>query len=220
MKRRVLVALLGLAGVWAGLFWMDSRGGSLEEPVSPQPSRSSAPEKHYVTPRQLTASGAMADRVVVPFRVPDQDGKSVALAELSAGRPLVLVFIKRDCPCSVEFEPFFHRVYEAYRGGVRFAGVIDGPPEVARRYADANHVPYPVLADAEMRLVRTFGAENGAYVALLTPDGILDMLWPGCSVEMMQELGRRIATLAGVDEVPIDATGMPEALLTGCPYSS
>jgi peroxiredoxin len=162
----------------------------------------------------------MSNRLVVPFRALDQDGRTATWADLAEGQALVLVFIKKDCPCSVEFEPYFHRVFEAYRSRVRFAGVIDGPPDVARRYVDANHVPYPVLADAELRLIAEVGAENGAYVALLTPNGVLDTVYPGCSVEMMQELSRRIAALSGVEAVPIDATGMPEVLLTGCPYSS
>jgi hypothetical protein len=73
--------------------------------------------------------------------------------------------------------------------------VIDGDVEVAQRYAEANRVPYLVLADPKRVLISRFGAENGAYVALVTPAGILDTLWPGCSAEMMLELSRRAAQL-------------------------
>jgi peroxiredoxin len=162
----------------------------------------------------------MTNRPVAPFTAVAHDGQPVGWAELSAGRPLVLVFIKKGCPCSVEFEPFFHRVEKSYRDCVRFAGVIDGPADVARRYAQANQVPYPVLADAERQLIGRFQAESGAYVALVTPAGVLDTLWPGCSAEMMRELSRRIAALAGVEERPVDCTRMPNALMTGCRFSS
>src|SRR5262249_48053273 len=61
-------------------------------------------------------------------------------------------------------------------------------------------------------------AKNGGYVALVRPDGAIDTLWPGCSSEMMRELGRRIAELAAVTERSIDVAGMPGALATGCPF--
>src|SRR5262245_61964927 len=101
MRRRVLCSVAGLTVLWAGLWWFDSRGDQPHRPNSPEPA---VPEKHYVTPRQLAASGAMSNLVVVPFSALAHDGRRLSLAELSGGRPLVLVFIKRDCPCSVEFE--------------------------------------------------------------------------------------------------------------------
>src|SRR4051812_23955870 len=176
MRRRFFSSVAGLAVLWAGLLWMRYHGGQPGEQVSPprppEKPGPSAAEKHYVTPRQLAASGAMTNRPVAPFTAVAQDGRRVAWAELSAGHPLVLVFIKRNCPCSVEFEPFFHRVEMSYRGCVRFAGGIDGPADVARRYAEANRVPYPVLADPGHRLIARFRAESGAYVALVTPGGV------------------------------------------------
>jgi peroxiredoxin len=216
IMKRILFAAVVLAAVWIGVLWTRHPGEPAMVPAAPPP----VAEKHYVTPRQLAATGAMSSRAVAPFAAVDQDGRAVEWAGLSGGRPLVLVFIKRDCPCNVELEPFFHRVAQTYRDCVRFAGVIDAPVEGAARYAEANGVPYPMLADAERRLISRFEAENGAYVALITPDGVLDTLWPGCSAEMMRELGRRIAACAGVAERPLDCTGMPGALLTGCPFSS
>jgi hypothetical protein len=154
-----------------------------------------------------------------PITVVGHDGKRRNWKELAAARPVVMVFIKRGCPCSVEFEPFFHRLSRAYRGPVCFVGVIDGGVETARRYSEANRVPYLVLADPRRVLISNFRAENGAYVALVTPAGILDTLWPGCSAEMMLELSRRIAHLAGIKEQRIETTGLPNVLTTGCPFA-
>jgi hypothetical protein len=130
----------------------------------------------------------------------------------------VLVFIKKDCPCSVEFEPSFHRLERCYKGRVRFFGVIDGSVTDARHYAEANRVPYTVLADPDRAIITRFKAENGGYVALLTEGGVVDTLWPGCSALMMKELGRKISTLAGVEERPVEVSGMPPVLTTGCPF--
>jgi peroxiredoxin len=173
---------------------------------------------HYVAPWQLVESNGMVNRVVDDLEALASDGRHMGWAQISAGQPVVLVFIKSGCPCSIEFEPYFHRVEQAYRGVVRFAGVIDGNLDSARRYASEQHVPYPVLADADRKIIRRFGAKNGCYVSVLTPNGVIDGFWPGSSAEALQELGRRIAKLAGTEERPLDVSGMPKALTTGCHF--
>jgi hypothetical protein len=120
----------------------------------------------------------------------------------------------------VEFESFFHRLEERYRDVADFVGVIDAGADLARSYAKVNAVPYRVLADPGRTIIARFAARNGGYVALLGPGGEVDTLWPGCSVEMMRELGRRIAALGAVAERPLDVSRMPKVLTTGCPYSS
>jgi peroxiredoxin len=187
----------------------------VEAPALPRPS---AVEKHYVTPRQLAAAGSMQGSRATSLSALSEDNVPVAWAELVDGQPLLIVFIKNGCPCSVEFEPFFHRLERAYRRAVRFVGLIDGEPDDARRYRTANAVPYPILADPTGTVAEHFHAENGGYVALLDRAGAVDTLWPGCSAEMMQQLGRRAAELAGVEERPLDLTGLPRVLTTGCPY--
>ncbi len=177
-------------------------------------------EKHYVTPRQLAAANGMVARVVRDSSVTMADGHGLAWEELSAGLPVVLVFIKAGCPCSVDFEPFFHRVEKRYHGEAHFVGVIDADPTTARRYAREQHVPYPILADPDRQLIRRLRAENGGYVMLLTPQGVIDGCWPGCTADTMRELGRRIARLAGVTERPLNLSGMPGPLTTGCPFES
>jgi hypothetical protein len=208
-----------LLTAWAGTYWTTCRR-SAEPPLSSRPPRSPQYEKHYVTPQQLAAAGAMSAQSPGLVATIAHDGRRRTWQELSGGDPVVVVFIKKGCPCNVEFEPFFHRLYRAYRRSVRFIGVIDGGVDTARRYAEDNQVPYLVLADPERVLISRFRAENGAYVALVTSAEVLDTLWPGCSAEMMRELSRRIAELAGVEEQPIETTDLPAALTTGCPFAS
>ena len=76
-----------------------------------------------------------------------------------------------------------------------------------------------MLADPEQVLISRFRVENGAYVGLMTPAGVLDTLWPGCSAEMMRDLSRRIAARAGVEEQPVATSGLPDVLTTGCPFA-
>src|SRR5262245_9920469 len=62
-------------------------------------------EKHYVTPRQLTSAGSLAERRV---------------GGLATGKPLALLFLKHGCPCNDDFEPFFQRLRRAYGDRVDF----------------------------------------------------------------------------------------------------
>jgi peroxiredoxin len=199
------------------LWWLTDSGTDVTSSRQPRVPRLAAQE-HYATPAQLVESGALAGRKVPSISAVARDGTVFTWSGTSGARPLVLVFIRRDCPCIVEFEPFFHRLAGRYRDIVEFAGVIDADVDAALAYAAANKTPYRVLADPDQKIIDRFEAKNAAYVALLRPDGAIDTLWPGCSAEMMRELGRRIAELGDVPERSIDVAGLPGALTAGCPF--
>jgi hypothetical protein len=205
------------AVAWAALWWLSDPGTDASSARRPGLSRPKV-QKHYVTPVQLAAAGALADGKVRSLSAVAHDGTPFTWPGTSATRPLVLVFVRRYCPCNVEFEPFFHRLAARYGEVAEFADVIDAGVDAARAYAAANKTPYRVLADPDRAIIDGFEAKNGGYVALVRPDGIIDTLWPGCSAAMLRELGRRIAELGAVTERSIDSDGMPGALTTGCPF--
>jgi peroxiredoxin len=218
--------ILGGVGALLVAFWAAGKWTGGATPAAPpgagEKSAASAVdhrrEKHLVTPQQLADSNAMLSLAADGLEATGHDGRPRRWADLSGGQPVVVVFIKDDCPCSAEFEPFFQRVAALYRDRVRFVGVIDAPVETAGQYAAEQHVPYPILADTERRIIRRLKAQNGGYVALLTTEGVIAGFWPGCSVATMTDLGRGIAGLAGVAERPLDVTGRPGPLTTGCPF--
>jgi hypothetical protein len=217
----------GIAGIltvaaavaWATLLWLADRE-CCEVPARGVIRAKPAVEKHFVTPDQLVECGALAERRVEPFSAVAHDGAQFTWPAAGVARPLVLVFIKRGCPCSVEFEPFFQRLEERYQDAADFVGVIDADVRSARSYAVANKVPYRVIADPDHAIINRCEAKHGGYVALLGVNSQLDTLWPGCSAEMMRALGRRIAELRAIAERPLDVSGMPKILTTGCPFAS
>ncbi len=218
MRRTTPQILAACAAVaWAALWWLTDLGTG-ESSSRERRLPTTASQKHYVTPSQLIDSGALANRQVQSISPVAPDGTVFTLSGMSETRPLVLFFIGRNCPCSVEFEPFFHRLAGRYPDVAGFAGVIDAEADAALAYATANKTPYRVLPDPERAIIGRFEAKNGGYVALVRPGGVIDTLWPGCSAEMMRELGRRIAELGAVRERSIDVAGMPGALTTGCPF--
>jgi thiol-disulfide isomerase/thioredoxin len=178
-----------------------------------------SPADHYVTPRQLIASGETGQQNVTELALVTNEDRRLGWQELSDGRPVVVVFVKQGCPCSRRFEPYFHQLAAAYGQHVQFIDVIDGSVEVAQRYAAANQVPYPVVADEDHAMIRRFEARGGAYVALVDPTGVVATLSPGCSVEMMDDLSRRIAVLTGQDLAVCDFEGLPGGLTSGCPFT-
>jgi peroxiredoxin len=218
MKRTIPPILAVCAAIaWAALWWLTDLGAdasSRSHPGVPRPANN----KHYVTPAQLTESGALADRKVQSFAAVAHDGTVFAWSGANGPRPLVLMFIRRDCPCNVELEPFFQRLAGQYQDVALFAGVIDAGADAALAYANANKTPYRVLPDPDRAIINRFEAKNGGYVAILRTDCTIDTLWPGFSAEMLRDLGRRIAKLGAVTERSIDVAGMPAALTTGCPF--
>jgi hypothetical protein len=213
------ILTVAAAVAWATLLWLTVRQRS-EIPAREIILAKPAVEKHFVTPEQLVECGALAERRIEPFSAVAHDSTRFTWPAMGGARPLVLVFVKRGCPCSVEFEPFFHRLEQQYRDIAEFVGVIDANADSARAYAVANKVPYRVLADPDRAIIARFEARNGGYVALLGGNGELDTLWPGCSAEMMRALGRRIAALRALAERPLDFSDMPKVLTTGCPFAS
>jgi peroxiredoxin len=207
---------LGVALVWGAL------AGAVYLPSSTSaPSKETAvvPEVHYVTPAQLTAAAQLGEQRITLTGM-THEGRPFDWSRFAVGRPVVIVFIKQGCPCSVQFEPFFRRLEDAYSGAVRVLGIIDGDCATARRYVETAQVKHPVLADPERTLIGRFKAENGGYVALVRPDGTIAVLWPGLSASMMRDVSQQFALLADVEEQVIDTKDMPAALTTGCPYGS
>jgi peroxiredoxin len=189
-------------------------------PVSPLDASAASKDArpHYVTLSQLADSNEMVRDVIASLEAVASDGRQLGWEEISGGQPVVLVFIKNGCPCSVECELFFRRVERLYRASARFAGVLDGDVDSARRYATEHQVPYPVLADAKRTIIGRLQAKNGCYASLLRPDGVIVGNWPGSSADALRDLGRRIADLTGVAERPLDVTSIPNVLTTGCPF--
>lgn len=220
MLLRSRAAILALLVALVGGAWLLLDDADRQILANAPDSTARTQQPHYVTPQQLKASNAMVDGVVDGLTVTTSDGSSLGWSELSDGAPVVLIFVKQGCPCSIEFAPHFQQVEATYRGAVRFADVIDADVARAGRWKHDHDVAYTVLSDADRKLIRRFGAKNGAYVALLSPDGRIDRFWPGFSRDALRELVGRIAVLTGRTPRAVDPGDLPAALTSGCPFGS
>ena len=205
--------ILGLAFLWyrADAIPSADRGPMVVVGVA-------AEQEHRVTPSMEAASKAMADREAPPFRLRGGDGRTYDSADLIGREPLVLVFIQDGCPCSASAEPFFDRLHRAYGEASTFLGVIDGGPDVASAWVSEHGTPFPVLADADMEVIRAYDIRNSAYVALIDRDGSIVAIWPGYSSEILVEISERLAAMTGLNVADVGDDEAPLLPYSGCPF--
>lgn len=219
MKTQVgLVVYPGLAALAFAAFRPQSPSASPGEHGSRSPGSVTARPEHRVTARMLGMAGEASGMWARPFVAPAGDGGAYSLSELTNSRPLVLLFIKEGCPCSESAQPFFNRLHEAYGDRANFAGVIDGDVEAARAWGMLNRVPFPILADPGLEIVRGFAVRNSAYAVLVGNGGRVEKMWPGYSAAVIEELSGEIARLAHSDRRLIAAADAPAEMYSGCPY--
>jgi peroxiredoxin len=216
MKNRlVLVLAIASAGV---IFLVQRARQSGLEGNDPRAGWFRHPEEHKVTSEMLSQAAKLVDTQAQRFHVLASDGATYDLDQLVKDRPVVLLFIKEDCPCSTEAQPFFNRMHAAYGEKVAFLGVIDGGEAVAREWARRRKPGFPLLCDPDLEIVRQYKALNSVYVALVVPGGKVSGFWPGFSAKMLEELSVRLAELTHEPRKPIDTTDAPDEMVSGCPY--
>jgi peroxiredoxin len=175
--------------------------------------------RHPITSQMLKDASRWSLKSAPAFATSDADGKAQDLKDLISSKPLVILFIKEGCPCSIEAQPVFNKLSEAYKGKVAFLGVINGDGKVAQEFAKTNEMAFPVLPDPKLEIVKPYGAERSVYVALVAQDGKIDKLWPGYSKTMMSEMNERIAHLAGIPPKTVDFQLVPNKMTSGCLFS-
>ena len=173
---------------------------------------------HPVTETMTEAARARVGERATDREAAGTDGRSHSPASDSKGRPLVLFFLQDGCPCSEAADHYFRRLQAAYGTRANFLGVIDGEMATALDWAASHDTRHPILADPGRKIIAACGAERSAYVMLVGRGGAVEALWPGYSSKMLEELGSRLARLAGGSEVALDTRGAPAELVSGCPF--
>ena len=117
--------------------------------------------------RDATAMGA-GDRFVGALRVgdrapaftlPDARGGDIALADLLAGGPVVLVFYRGGwCPyCNLQLAAFQSALTELRAAGAALVAVSPQTPDESLSVAERHTLEFPVLSDAGNAVARTYG---------------------------------------------------------------
>src|SRR4051794_40301738 len=102
------------------------------------------------------------------FSLPSVHGRPLALAELRARGPVVLVFVSEECPtCAMTLRRLAPLADTLADAGVTLAAVFEDPVEVAARSARASGFDGTVLAEPAPYEV------SGAYALDAVPTTVL-----------------------------------------------
>lgn len=205
---KALLAVLALAAVVAGAKLFASSG---PPPVqSNMPNMATGP-RHPVDGKMRELSRSLEGRPAADFTLPRFGGQPVRLSSLWKDRPVVLVFTKDRCPCSLEAQPHFSALARAHSATARFVGVMDDSPAAAGKFAEDLSAPYPMLSAPGPAVFAAYAAERSVYVTLVGKGGKIVRQWPGYSKSMLKELDSMLGEPSAGD-----FEGAPEEATSGC----
>lgn len=106
----------------------------------------------------------------------DLNGKSADPLKSSAGRVVVLLFLRRECPISGRYAPTIQRISAEHQNDTRFYLVFpdksDTPADI-RKYLDDFRYSIPAVRDPEHVLVKLAHAQFTPESAVLDRKGML-----------------------------------------------
>jgi len=147
------------------------------------------------------------------FKLPDQDGNKVRLADL-AGETVVLYFYpKADTPgCTTQACGIRDRAADYEAAGATVLGVSPDSPDKLRKFADKHGLPFTLLSDADHKIAEKYGVwvEKSMYgrsymgvqraTFVIGPDGGVKKIFPKVSPKKHDE-----QVLAALDELNASA---------------
>ena len=173
--------------------------------------------RHPVTEEMLMAAGKFSAKPAPFFKLKDIHGNAAQIG--GAGKkPQFVYFILKGCPCSVDAQPLFNRMYARYKDKVDFIGVISSGVSDAKDYAGENNVLNAVVSDTDKKIIHAYGAKQSVYSALVGTKGEIVKIFPGYSQSMLVELNDRLAQMTGTETQPFDAALAPKQYATGCNF--
>lgn len=178
----------------------------------------SAPARHPVTAQMVETTGRMARKRAFPLDALDTTGKRVRLVDLLDRGPVLVVFVMEGCPCSIEAQPYFARLANAFRGKIQFVEVTTGSPDEAKEWAVHFTCDYPVISDPKKRIVKAMHATNSAWSILIDRDGSIVKSWPGYSQSLLGDMATALYAAARTPPGSLDFSDAPRAQSAGCAF--
>ncbi len=94
------------------------------------------------------------------FTMRDKDGKALKLSELRGKKDVVIYFYPKDFTpgCTTEATEFT-RDYEKFKdAGIEIIGISPDDEESHQRFCQKMSIPYPLVADTNNEISRSYGA--------------------------------------------------------------
>lgn len=171
---------------------------------------------HPVTKDMSAAADSLGALRAPGFNLPSVEGPSYSLKQLTDGRPLLIFFIEKECPCCLGAKFFVDKMLDLYGDSINAVGIINADIGVAKAWKKATKPRFTVLMDPRQEVISAYKAERGVYTTVIGPDGMISKAYPGYSLDSLKEMSQRIAKLAGVPAKEFKSQAAPERLTSGC----
>jgi peroxiredoxin len=156
--------------------------------------------------RTLLPAGSTAP----DFRLARLEGGEMALAEILAGGPALLVFYKITCPVCQMALPFLERIHAAANGAAQrlpVYGISQNDAEDTREFMREFGVTFPMLLDREedgFPASNAYGISSVPTSFLVERDGAVARVIEGWQKAEIERLGSLagVAVLRASDSVP------------------
>ncbi len=143
-------------------------------------------------------------------------GSQTSLSELLKKGPVVLLAIKKGCPCNLKAQPIFNHLSKKYKKSATFIGVINADEGAANQFTKMTKASFQVLPDPEYKILDAYKAKRAGYVYLIQKNQKIKKVWAGYSAGMLAELNLQLAELTKTPLTPFDPQYAPLEMTSGC----
>lgn len=201
---------LAVAG---GVLYFASRNP--KPPVSPPTSIVYSGPIHPITPQMEKDSAKKTLKDALVFETVDWLGEPRTVGR--AEKPQLLLFVLDGCPCSIDAQPIYNDLSRHFKDRVEFLAIYNEDSKAAKKWDNMTSTAFPIIPDTDKKIIRAYAAKNSVYSALVS-EGKIVRLWPGYSVEILDEINRTIAKELNEPVRPFDAKYAPVEKTSGCEF--
>ncbi len=147
------------------------------------------------------------------FRLPGSGSDPIALSDLLAGGPALVVFVKSSCPTCTMAMPVYAKLHDRYGDAVPVVAISQDPILHALQWLEQLGFSGPALDDTSDRFAvsRSYGIETVPTAVLVDGEGAVSQVVEGWDRDRVNELARMLAETTGrpVAPVSIEGDGLP-----------
>lgn len=171
----------------------------------------------YVVPKERAEQVSKFKGQAPAIEGADSLGKPISLSEF-AGKPVILVFVERDCPYSRMAKAYYDQLQFAYKKDATVLGIIDANQDDAGEWVEAATPRFRLILDPDLKVATAYGATHGLHTVLLGPEHNVVKAWAGFSASMFKELSALLSKQKGVhSKAPLKFGAAPTQLTCGNP---
>ena len=146
--------------------------------------------KRLDLPSDAGGDSDLIGQLAPDFTLKALDGREVKLSDYRGKRTVLVAFWASWCgPCRMEM-PSLESFYEQHRAsGVELLALsIDDDPADARKYAEQNRLPFPVLVDTDQQAASAYHVGGIPVIFVVDPAGKVRFAFEGLNSSLESEL--------------------------------